>query len=86
MFFVVYLNKTLQMKKGQKSRHHIYPRSRHKELKQHYSHLELETTLKIYHERHIMWHKLFGNLHIGEVIDLLIRVERITKRKGGKRC
>lgn len=69
-----------------KSRHHIYPKSRHGDLKHYYSHQELETTIKIYHEKHIQWHTLFGNMTIDEVIELLVRVKRLSKRKGVRKC
>lgn len=73
------------MKKGIKSRHHIYPKQRHSDLKHKYTRAELETTIRIYHEKHKQWHILFGNLTIREIIELLTRVERLAKRKRGLR-
>ena len=63
-------------RKGQ-SRHHLKPRSRHGNG----STTNL-LTLKI--ERHELFHKMFGNRSLDEVIALLIRIKRAKEnQKGG---
>jgi hypothetical protein len=41
----------------------------------------VQNLLWIYKERHEMWHILFANLSIDEVIELLIRVSRAKKNQ-----
>lgn len=36
---------------------------------------DIQNILWIYMERHSMWHTLFNNLDLGQVIELLIRVK-----------
>lgn len=67
------------------SRHHIYPKSRHRELRGKIPSNMLEKTIKMFHTKHEYWHLIFGNLTIDEIIELLIRVKSLIKNKGGKK-
>lgn len=53
--------------------HHLTPKSR----KGGYSDSNL---LLIYRERHAIWHRIFGNKTLEEVIALLIRLSRMKGR------
>lgn len=73
------------MKKSFKDRHHLFPKSRHAELKPKISKEDLHRTVVLWRHKHQIWHILFKDKTILEIIELLKRVERITKRKGGKK-
>ena len=55
------------------TRHHLTPKTRNGKDTP-------ENILYIYRNKHDVWHTLFGNLTLQEVIKLLLRVERA---KGG---
>jgi hypothetical protein len=68
------LKKGKRMKKFKnRNYHHLIPQSRG-------GIYAINNLLLIDIERHKIWHKLFGNRTLGEVIQLLIRLERM---KGG---
>ena len=54
--------------------HHLTPRSRNG------NHTRANLLL-IDEERHVEWHRVFGNRTLGEVINLLIRVERAKAKQ-----
>lgn len=57
-----------------RNRHHLRPKSR--------GGLSIESNLLLMDiSRHNAWHKLFGNLTLGEVIELLQRVKRAKERQ-----
>ncbi len=56
-----------------KNRHHLLPKSRG-------GGMESSNLLTIDIDRHIFWHKIFGNLSLEEVIELLIRLKRMKRR------
>lgn len=57
------------------STHHIYPRSRRiKGTK--------NLTIELWWEKHTLWHALFGNMTIDEIIVFLQRVRRAAIHRG----
>lgn len=56
-----------------KNKHHLTPKSRGGKNTQ-------ENLLLVDIEKHIYWHKIFKNLTLEEVIELLIRLQRLKKR------
>lgn len=63
-----------QREKLFRNRHHLHPRSRGGGA--------LESNLLLMDmRRHNMWHQLFDNLTLDEVIELLIRVRRAKKNQ-----
>lgn len=73
------------MKKDFKDRHHLVPKSRHRELKLHYSKDDIHRTLVMWRHKHTAWHAIWRDKTIDEVIQILIRVRKIIKKKGGKK-
>ena len=59
-----------------RNRHHLRPKSRGGDAR-------FSNMLLMDMKRHAMWHILFGNLTLDEVIELLIRVRR-AKRNSSK--
>jgi len=53
--------------------HHLTPRSRGGGHSR-------RNLLLIDEERHVEWHRVFGNLTLEEVIELLVRLQRAKKR------
>lgn len=54
--------------------HHVYPKNRHiKGTK--------NLTIELWWEKHKLWHALFGNMTIDEIIVFLQRVRRATYHK-----
>lgn len=53
--------------------HHLTPRSRGGSNSR-------RNLLLIDEERHVEWHRVFGNLTLEEVIELLVRLQRAKKR------
>ena len=60
-----------------RTRHHLIPKARRGELKHKYIAGDFERTLNLWLERHRAWHFLFGNMTIPEIIEVLMRIERI---------
>jgi len=60
------------MKRKGQNRHHLIPKSRQGKSTE-------ANLLWIYVEKHRMWHTLFKNLTLDEVIALLIRVKRMKE-------
>ena len=57
-----------------RNRHHLRPKNR--------GGLTIESNLLLMDiKRHNAWHQLFGNLTLGEVIELLQRVKRAKERQ-----
>ncbi len=54
--------------------HHLTPRSRNG------NHTRANLLL-IHEDRHVEWHRVFGNLTLEEVIELLLRVQRAKQRQ-----
>ncbi|MEM4648179.1 MAG: hypothetical protein QXO12_02655 [Candidatus Pacearchaeota archaeon] len=52
--------------------HHLKPKSRKGNEKK-------ENLLLIKQERHVKWHRVFGNLTLYEIILLLIRIAKLKK-------
>lgn len=59
------------------NRHHLVPKTR---MEQGCKPLP-DNILWMYVERHEAWHLLFGTRTLSEVIDLLIRLEKIKTRR-----
>ena len=61
-------------KKKGRNRHHLKPKSRGGQA--------LDSNLLLIKlQRHVEWHKIFGNLTLDEIIELLIRVQRAKKHQ-----
>jgi len=74
------------MKKDFKDRHHLVPKARHRDLKIHYTKDDIHRTLVMWRHRHTAWHAIWRDRTLDEVIEILIRVRKIVKKKGGKKC
>jgi hypothetical protein len=61
-------------RRGWRDRHHVIPKVRG-------GCADIDNMLLIKRYRHVEWHKLFFNLTLNEVIELLIRVQRATKNQ-----
>ena len=59
--------------KKRHNRHHLTPKSRGGDMSP-------QNLLTIDIDRHIFWHKMFGNKTLEEVIDLLIRLKKMKGR------
>ena len=59
-------------RRGYLTRHHIVPQSRKGTD-------DPWNILHLYHTRHEIWHRLFGNRNIPEIIALLKRVQSIKE-------
>lgn len=57
-----------------RNKHHLVPRSRG-------GRNDVANLLLIDYERHVYWHRVFGNMTISEVIELLLRVKRAKERR-----
>jgi hypothetical protein len=71
------------MKKGKRKKHyqgrsyhHLIPKSRNGEYTP-------SNLLLMQVERHKIWHKLFGNRTLSEVINLLIRLKKLKEVQSG---
>lgn len=68
--------------KGRITRHHLIPKERHK-LKTasvNQANLHIDTVLKLWRDKHDYWHKLFGNMTLDEIIEVLQRIKRIKTK------
>lgn len=61
-------------KRSWRNLHHLTPRSRGGDHTR-------GNLLLIDEERHVEWHRVFGNRTLGEVINLLMRVERAKAKQ-----
>lgn len=52
------------------SRHHLCPKSRGGSMSD-------SNLLKLWRDRHDMWHDLFGNRTLDEIIAVLVRIKRM---------
>lgn len=59
-----------------KTRHHLIPKSRRGDYKKKKI-IDTHVTLKLYETKHEMWHHLFGNKTLQEIILTLHRVHEI---------
>jgi len=71
------MKRTYLKRKGRKNRHHIQPKSRGGIKKPENMFLFDET-------RHAAFHLLFGNRNFKEASAVLLRADRMKKRKQGK--
>ncbi len=71
------MKRTYLKRKGRKNRHHIQPRARGGVKKPENMFLFDET-------RHAAFHLLFGNRNFKEASAVLLRADRMKKRKQGK--
>ena len=62
------------MRKKKRTRHHIRPKSRGGSN-------EVSNILMLWETKHRIWHEVFDNRTLEEVIELLIRVKQAKRRQ-----
>lgn len=67
------------MQDKKKTRHHLIPKSRRNDLKGIYRKEDFNKTLYLWKMKHHLWHQLFGNATLEEIIEILKRIKRIKK-------
>ena len=66
--------KKKKLPKGVITKHHLTPKSRG-------GLANSENLLRLDIQKHICWHKLFGNMTLEEIIELLIKVQHLKGRQ-----
>lgn len=70
------------MSSKQMTRHHLVPKSRTKGRHTDQEVCDMKnTTVRLWCDRHMYWHVLFGNLNIVEIIEVLERLKRMKTKK-----
>ncbi len=66
-----------------KTRHHLIPkiRKRKKNYRQDQAELYVDTTLKLWRDKHDAWHLLFKDMTLDEIIKCLERVRWLCLKK-----
>lgn len=69
----------MNQKHNFRDRHHLIPKQRQKEqqIKDVYKKDEFHKTLWMWRFKHLLWHALFGNQTLDEIIETLQRIKRI---------